>query len=291
LSAIAITGAAGFVGRRLTALLHERGEEVLAIARGPQPEGWPAGSTWLRADLLQPERYEEALKGADCVIHLAALTGKARPKALWRDNVEATEALVGAAARAGVGRLVLVSSIAASFKDRRYYPYAESKIAAEAAALASGVPTVIVRPTMILGAGSPVEANLGKLAGAPIIPMFGDGKRLVQPVDVEAVALLLAGLARDPEGASEIIEFGGPETLTMKDLLARLRDTSGKVGAAKFLHLPLSLIRHSLALVEGPLFALVPFTAGQLASFANDSVAAPHPIAARLAPQRAAGAA
>jgi NADH dehydrogenase len=270
----------------LTALLHERGEQVLAIARRPAPEDWPAGSTWLRADLLQPELYESALKGADCVIHLAAVTGKARPKALWRDNVEATEALVGACKRAGMGRLVLVSSIAASFKDRRYYPYADAKIAAEAAALESGVPTVIVRPTMIMGEGSPVEANLGKLAAAPIIPMFGDGMRLAQPVDVDAVALLLAGLARDGEGAGAIIEFGGPETSTMKELLAQLRAKAGKPGAAKFLHLPLPLIRHSLALVEGPLFPLVPFTAGQLASFANDSIALAHPIAERLAPQR-----
>jgi nucleoside-diphosphate-sugar epimerase len=87
----------------------------------------------VRADLAEPATYRDALTGAQTVVHVAATTGKARPAVYERNNVQATRALLEASAAAGVARFVFISSIAAAFPDRRYYPYAESKIAAEAA--------------------------------------------------------------------------------------------------------------------------------------------------------------
>jgi NADH dehydrogenase len=282
LGTIVVTGAAGFVGRRLVQRLLARGDKVIAIGRRPAPAGVSAQAHWIVADLVDPATYETGLQGADCVVHLAAVTGKARRKDFQRNNVETTRALLSACERAGVGRFVLVSSIAAKFADRRFYPYAESKIAAEALARASSVPAAVVRPTMIMGEGSPIEAALGKLAHLPGAPLFGDGGVKVQPVDVEDVVSLLVGLAHAPEPVSGVIELGGPEVFTIRELLARLRSPGGDVRNAKFLVLPLGPIRGLLALLEGPLLPVLPLTAGQLASFANDGVAAPHPAVARL---------
>jgi len=282
MSAIIVTGAGGFVGRLLVRRLQARGDVVTGIGRGPAPADWPAGAHWVRADLANAADYQDALAGAACVLHLAAITGKAKPADYTHGNVDATRTLLDACARARIARFVLVSTVAATFADRRFYPYAESKIAAEALVRAAPLTRVIVRPTMILGPGSPIEQSLAKLARLPVSPMFGDGRRLVQPIDVEDVADMLAALAHDANEG--VIEIGGPDTYDLRELYARLRAAHGGQGAPRFAHLPLGLIRQMLALVEKPLLALLPLTAGQLATFANDGVAAPHPDAARLLP-------
>jgi NADH dehydrogenase len=259
---------------------------VVAIARSAQPDAWPASSKWVRADLAEPASYRDALAGAETVMHVAATTGKARPAVYERNNVQATRALLEASAAAGVARFVFISSIAAAFPDRRYYPYAESKIAAEAAVKASTLTTLIVRPTMILGEGSPVQAGLARLGRLPLIPMFGSGKVLVQPIDVADLVRLLVGLVREPAPPSgTVLEVGGPETYSIAELVRRLRRAAGIEGKARFLHLPIGLLRASLALLEGLLLPVLPFTAGQLASFANDSKATPPPLVQRLLAQ------
>lgn len=278
MGAILVTGAAGFVGRRLVDALAAKGEQVVALDRVTDAIPKRDGVKPVVADLMNSESYEAALAGVDCVIHLAAVTGKARPDAFRKVNVEATKALIAACERAGVKRLVLMSSIAVTYKARQFYPYAESKIAAEAAARASKLDVVIVRPTMILGPGSPIEASLVRLARMPATPVFGDGKRKIEPVDVEDVVAFLAGVARDADAAGATVELGGPEAYTMKELLVKLR---GKPGSPAFVHVPLGFTRSVLGVVEGPLLPVLPFTAGQLATFANDSIATPHPLVAR----------
>lgn len=286
MSAIIVTGAGGFVGARLVRALCAKGESVVGIGRSEAPADWPGAARWVRADLSEPSAYEVALADARCVVHLAAVTGKAPRYAYMRGNVEATRALLGACERAGVQRFVFVSSIAAKFADRRHYHYADSKIAAEAHVAAAKIATLIVRPTMILGPGSPIEASLTRLARLPVSPLFGDGRRLVQPVDVDDVVDALAALAAEPNVESGVIELGGPETYDMRELYARLRAAQGVGGLPRFLSAPLGLSRWMLAAVEAPLLPLLPLTAGQLATFANDGTAAPHAALERLLPTR-----
>ena len=290
MSTIVVTGAAGLVGRNLVRELHQAGHRVVAIARSARPDTWPEGSKWVRADLAEPAGYRDALAGAHAVVHVAATTGKARPAVYERNNVQATRALLQASAAAGVARFVFISSIAAAFADRRYYPYADSKVAAEAVVQASPLTTLIVRPTMILGEGSPVQASLARLVRLPLIPMFGDGKVLVQPIDVADLVRLLVGLVKGPAPPSgTVLEVGGPETYSMVELVRRLRRAAGIEGKARFIHLPIGLLRAGLALVEGLLLPVLPFTAGQLASFANDSKATPNPLVQRLLAQPGTG--
>jgi hypothetical protein len=125
---------------------------------------------------------------------------------------------------------------------------------------------------------------LGMLAGLPMSPVFGDGRRMVQPVDVEDVVDALCALARGTTPASGVIELGGPERYDLRELYARLRAAKGAAGAPKFVPLPLSLTRWGLSLVEAPLLPVLPLTAGQLATFANDGVATAHVARAQLMP-------
>ena len=284
-----LTGGSGFVGRRLLASL--RGAELdlrclvrdadhLAAVEPPEP-------TWRYAPgrLEDPSSYRAALEGVRTVLHLAATTGKAPRAEHFAVNREATRALLEAARAAGVARFVFVSSIAAGFVDRRHYHYAEAKRAAERAVAESGLDVAILRPTMIFGPRSPLARGIARLAALPIGIRFGPGDVLVQPIHVDdVVAAIRALAAREPLGGL-VVEAGGPEQLSLRELLVRLRErVRGRRGP--FLAIPVGPTRAALALLEPALLPLLPLTAGQLAGFVNPGVAAPAPPGVIPAPIR-----
>ncbi len=271
-----VTGASGFVGRHFLQAARARGHSIAALSRSLPAGEAGDGIDWIQGDLLEPDAWRDALRSDDIVLHLAAATGKANAERHQAINVTGTRALLDAAAHAGAAHFVFVSSIATRFPDQRHYPYAHAKAAAERAVREAGIPWTIIRPTIIVGAGAPVLESFALLAGLPVTPIFGDGQAQVQPIDVhDLVARLLAVIDALP--ASEVIEFGGPERLALEDWIGRIRAVRSG-DAPRLLHLPLAPIRTVLAALEPALLPVLPLTAGQLATFANDGVAAAHPF-------------
>jgi NADH dehydrogenase len=232
------------------------------------------GVSYVRGDILDPKSYAESLKNCDTVLHLAAVTGKHAPGEYYKVNRDGTQALIAEATHAGVRRFIFVSTIAAKFKDQQHYHYAQSKLQAERLVNASTLKWTIVRPTMILGKGSAVLGGLSKLATLPIIPIFGDGKIRVQPVDVEDLAVILAAMLDNENLESRTVEIGGPEVISMEGLMQSIRQS--KVGTkGKVVHLPVGPFAACLGLMEPLLRPVLPITAGQMASFRNEGTAEP----------------
>ncbi|MCC6927931.1 MAG: NAD(P)H-binding protein [Gemmatimonadaceae bacterium] len=285
---VVLTGATGFLGQRVLHLLAQRGapsvrvvaRRATALARGPQ---WRPGWTAVDCDLAASPLPDDVVTAGSVVLHLAAATGKATPEAMRAVNVEGTRRVVDAARAGGAAHLIFVSSIAASFRDQRWYHYAHAKLEAESIVASSGVPCSIVRPTMIFGDGSPIQAALTGLAngGAPIV--LGSGEVLVQPIHVDDLAAFLVALAGDDPSGTTPMEVGGGERLTMRALLARVRAASGLKPRSP-VGVPLALLRAMLGAAERVVGTALPITAGQLASFVNDSAAVPNPLVARLLP-------
>jgi NADH dehydrogenase len=267
-----VTGGTGYIGSRLLRRLDPgRYHRVVCLHRAPaQSDG---RLEHVRADLLDPASYASALAGCDTVLHMAAVTGKSRPEEYFRVNREGTKALLGECHRAGVKRIIYVSSIAAKFRDQRRYYYAQSKRQAEEAVAASGLRYTIVRPTMVMGEGAPVLQALARLAGAPVLPIFGNGRALVQPVSVNDLVACLEGILSSDDVDRRTIEIGGPQVLSVEELLVRIRRGMGR-REGPVLHLPAGLIAAALGMAEKALLPLLPFTAGQIASFINDGSAA-----------------
>ncbi len=271
-----VTGGTGFLGRRLLSSLDTgRYRRIVCLTRHP-PAGAPPRVEFVAADLLETGAYASALKGCDTVLHMAAATGKSRRAEYFRVNLEGTRALIGECRRAGVRRMIYVSTIAAKFQDQSRYYYAQSKRQAEGVLAASGLEYAIVRPTIIFGEGAPVLTGLARLAAAPILPVFGNGRALVQPVSVNDLAACLAEIVNENVPGSRAIEIGGPQVLSMEELLVKIRRRCGR-PEGPVLHLPAKAIAAGLGLIENLLFPLLPFTAGQIASFMNDGVAASDP--------------
>jgi NADH dehydrogenase len=281
-----LTGGSGFVGRTLLRELSRiDGLEVVALDRSGALSSQPDTPSIriVRGDLHEPGSYAQALGSCDCVLHLAAATGKASPESQVRDTAVGTEVLLETCRTAGVQRFLLVSSIAAAFPDKRGYPYAIAKERAERAVAASGLRYCIVRPTMVFGEGAPVFASLARLALLPVVVVPGSGAVRVQPISVDDVARSIISILRNDRFRSETFELGGPEALTMEALLQRVRlARMGNRGRA--FRIPLRLIQAPLAVAEKlGLRSILPATAGQLSSFRHDGIAQPNALQQELA--------
>ncbi len=280
--AIFVTGGSGFVGRTLLPALRSLGRPVIALARQPVPKMSHAGTTVIGGDLLDAASYEDALRSCDVVVHLAAATGRASAEDHMRVNARGTDVLLDACRKAGVPKVLFVSSIATTFSDKTGYHYALAKCLAEEAVSRSGLRFVILRPTVILGPGAPVLGSLEKLARLPFIVVPGTGTVRVQPIHVNDVARCITETVRQDLFTNETVEIGGPETLTMEGLLQHIRVArTGRAG--RVLHVPLPALRIPLQMAEAlGLGRLLPISAGQLSSFRFDGVAASHPLHDRL---------
>ena len=184
---VLVTGASGFVGRALVTLLAERGWHVRALAS--RRAGKRGAATTPRServevvpalDLDRDVDWHHVLHGVDAVVHLAGLAHtRGLPEATWMQvNGYATEALAVAARRAGVRRLVLMSSVRAQSgptasdaltEDRPAEPTdaaGRSKLRGEIGVqgvLGSGATDyVILRPVLIYGHGA--TGNMSFLA-------------------------------------------------------------------------------------------------------------------------------
>jgi UDP-glucose 4-epimerase len=110
---VLVTGAAGFLGRRVVTALADRGESVRALVRGPGDAaqlGFPAGVEVARGDLRRPETLVGAVDGVDAVVHLAAAVA-GDEEAAFSAAVVGTEHLL-AALGGGLRRFVLAGSVA-----------------------------------------------------------------------------------------------------------------------------------------------------------------------------------
>lgn len=182
---VVVTGATGFIGRRVVGRLLERGVPVTAVSRRShalppevQEPVLDGRARLVRTSLEDDEGLRAALEGAAACIHLA--TGGGDDWAtVERFMVRGSERVGRACLDAGVGRLVYVSSVAALYggpdveaeeigDDAGTDPwpdarplYARGKIAAEEALLAlhaeAGLPVTIARPGVVLGAGAPMQ--------------------------------------------------------------------------------------------------------------------------------------
>lgn len=284
-----ITGAAGFVGTQLLAHLDtSRYQAIYCLDRKREDIQLPDLTEQERekiriipGDLLDSSTYESALKQVDTVVHLAAVTGKVNPKDYFKVNAYATMLLLDRCKKAGVKHFLFFSSIAVAFKNKYRYFYAQSKEQAENYVKTSGLKFTILRPTMIMGKGSPVFAGLAQLAGLPIIPVFGNGKTRIQPIHVMDVAAAIQTIENDSRYRDEVLELGGPQAISINDFVKKIAFSRGKKKPRVF-HLPMGLIVFFLSILERVVYGLLPLTVGQLASFRNQGTAEENSLVKQL---------
>jgi len=185
----AVTGATGFVGRRLVPALEASGWRVRVLARRSAPGPWgAAGREVVVGDLDDRAALEALVAGADVVIHLAGLI-KARDRAaFFAVNADGAGRMAQAV---GGGRMMQVSSLAA--RTPTLSDYAASKRAGEEAAAAIlGDRLTVMRPPAIYGPGDRETLALFQLAAAaPVMPVPASRKARLALAHVDDVAAAL----------------------------------------------------------------------------------------------------
>jgi nucleoside-diphosphate-sugar epimerase len=281
---LCLTGASGFIGRRVLARLAALGAtNVTLLLRDSSRAPLEMLPAWRSAnvDLSGASIPQHAIPVGAVVLHLAATTGAADARRMQRVNVNGTARLLDAAAAAGARRFVFVSSVAAGYADQRWAPYAASKMAAEDLVSAARIPHTIVRPTMVFGRGSPNQRALARLATLPVPMLPGQGNVRVQPIHVDDLANALLYIASASTVSGDVVTVGGPSVVTIRELYAAMRRAE-RLTPRKPLVLPLELMRRTLALLGGVVGARLPVSAGQFAAFANDAVAGTPPPGVHL---------
>jgi nucleoside-diphosphate-sugar epimerase len=252
-----VTGAAGFLGRRLLPRLAERGHEPTALLLPDEPAPEPVPARLVRGDITEPASLAGLLDGHDAVVHLAALVGYGqRMEACRRVNVDGTRNVARAAVAAGARRFVHLSSVSVYGRAagvpldedaplaRTGDPYGDTKIAAERVLReheARGeLALTVLRPTVVTGPGD--DKFLPKLAEnlrSGRARVIGSGRHRVDAVHVDDVVALLARVLDDPRAVGGTYNVNHPGNPTWNELLALFAEALG-VPAPRG-HLPYAL--------------------------------------------------
>jgi nucleoside-diphosphate-sugar epimerase len=215
---VLIAGATGFTGSRVVPLLLENGFNVRCFVRetsdrsrlGKLPVEWVTG------DLSDTEALTSALRGVDALVNIASL------------GFGHAESILSSAKEAGVKRGLFISTTA--IFTQLNADSKSARLAAEETIQASGLDYTILRPTMIYG--SPRDRNMWRLIRllrfSPIIPIFGDGESLQQPIFVDDVAQAVLLALQNDITIGKSYNIAGKAPLTYNQVIDTVAFALGK---------------------------------------------------------------
>lgn len=196
---LAVTGATGFVGQALLDEAQRQGIAIEALTRSERPPR--AGVRWVAGDLANEAALRDLVQGSEAVIHVAGVVNAPDASGFEEGNVRGTARVIDAARKAGVPRLVFVSSLSARAPELS--AYGASKARAEKLVQASGLDWTIVRPPGIFGPRDKEVLDVFKAAKWGVVPMPPPGR--ASWIHVEDLARLLLALVPPGEDVSHRI--------------------------------------------------------------------------------------
>lgn len=266
---VTVFGGGGFLGRYVAQALLQRGARVRLVERDPKraffvkPQGGLGQTQFIAADVTKRNTVERAVQGSDAVVNLVGIMNGD----FQAVQVDGARNVAEAARGAGATALVHVSAIGADAGSD--IPYARTKSEGEKAVREAFAGATILRPSILFGSEDNfINRFAGLIQSAPAVPIMAAGTKF-QPVFVADVAKAVAEAALVPEThGGAVFELGGPEVLTMGELIRR---TAAMIGAAPtFLELPdaLSGLIASFGFLPG-----APITRDQWRMLQHDNVA------------------
>lgn len=261
---IVITGAAGLVGQNLVARLKSRPDlELVGIDKHQANvrlfrEVHP-GIQIVEADLAEPGEWADAFAGADTVVINQAQIGGLYQAEYETNNVTATKRILETIRKHSVPYFVGISSSVVNSSADDFYT--RSKIAQENLYVASHVPHVILRPTLMFGWFD--RKHLGWLRRfmdrSRVLPIPGNGQFTRQPLYVgDFVSIIIASIEQRKIG---VYDISGLEQISYVDLITMIHDIVK--ARARIFHIPYAVF-WVLLWLYACLHRNPPFTTGQL---------------------------
>jgi nucleoside-diphosphate-sugar epimerase len=240
---VLLTGATGFIGRHVLALL-AGGHDVAVLARGEPPVELAGLATWIRSDLSGPLDRGALPAQVDTIVHLAQSPRyRDFPKGaadVFALNVAAPAALLDYARAAGAQRFVLCSTGGVyGLNDERVAEghsvsplnfYLASKYAAEVllAPYRKVLATIVLRPFFVYGPGQRrmlVPSLAGRVLGGEEVTVDGDPGLRINPIHVRDAARAVAAAVELDD--SDVVNVAGDEVVTITALVSRIAAAAG----------------------------------------------------------------
>ncbi len=248
---VLLLGGTGLLGRAVGRRLLADGHQLRVLVRDPDRAGQYFGrANVLVGDMLDAGRLESACRGAEVAINLVAAR-RNRPQSILQVNIDGARLLGEAARAAGLRNVVHVSSIGAQLDSR--LRYLSSRWMGEDRLRQSGVPTAILRFSIIVGPEGGLVRDFERVAALPGPAMIVAGRAAAcfQPVVLDDAARCVVAAVDRLDLAGRSVDIGGPEVMTYADLLARLCAARGI--SRPWLRVPVALLRPVAAVMEAVL--------------------------------------
>lgn len=223
-SLITVFGGSGFVGRHVVQALARKGYRVRVAVRRPnqalfvKTSGDVGQVEPVQANIRDTRSVKAALDGAHAVVNLVGILNESGAQRFETVIAGGADRIARAAKAAGIGIFVQVSAIGAD--EASPSAYARSKAVAEQAVRAQIPAAAILRPSIVFG---PEDDFFNRFAGLarimPALPLIGGGKTRFQPVYVKDVAEAIVRAVETGAADGKVVELGGPETYTFRQLM------------------------------------------------------------------------
>ena len=245
---ILVLGATGFVGRRLVAVLQQRGHQVRALARDPRKaEG--LGAEIVPGDMLDPEAVARAVEGVHAVYFCVhTLSKQADPSRDFMD-VEQTglSNVIDAARRHGVRRVLYVTAIGTDPNSAN--SWARGRARTEQLLFHSGLDATVLRPGMIVGHGGDGFGMVERGARGSVAVLMSSRSTRFRTVAVDDLAGALVEVMDDPRAYGKAFDVGSDDVLTIDEMIDIAADHLGRRPPVK-VHLPRRAVAAAAPLIE-----------------------------------------
>jgi uncharacterized protein YbjT (DUF2867 family) len=229
---VTVFGGSGFLGRHVVRALCKREYRIRVAVRRPELAGFlqPIGRVGqiqaVQANLRYPASVEAAMRDSHVAINLVGILAQSGAQTFDAVQAEGAETVAKIAAAAGA-RMIHVSAIGADEKSTSRY--ARAKAAGEKAVLAALPSATIMRPSVVFGPEDQFTNRFAALARlAPALPLIGGGTTRMQPVYVGDVATAIADAVDGKAKAGATYELGGPEVLTLREIIETILEITDR---------------------------------------------------------------
>ena len=223
-SLVTVFGGSGFLGGQVVRALLRDGHRVRIAVRNPtlafesQTQGRVGQIQRVACDVADDAQVAAALDGATAAVNAVGILYQSPWQKFDVLHAAAPERIAKACAKRGIDRFVQISAIGADAQAKSIY--ARTKGEGEDRARKALKSTTVIRPSVVFGRDDSLLNRFAEMATmSPALPMPGGGETRFQPVYVGDVAQAVARAVNDPSTAGKTSELGGPEVMTLRQIL------------------------------------------------------------------------
>jgi predicted dehydrogenase/nucleoside-diphosphate-sugar epimerase len=235
---ILLTGANGFIGKTVTTELLNAGYAVVAMIRPTSltPFAPHKNLSVLRADITEYDSYANQVKQVDAIVHLAA--NKYHPQLSFAVNLAGAHNIVRLCTENKFKTTRVINISSQSTKIRYRGVYGESKRQSDEIIEQESLDWTTLKPSLVYGAGDEtlfqtIRKYTEKL---PVVPVIGNGKWELYPIDVIDLAQAIIKTIETPESIHKVYDLGDPKKITFDNLVQLIQK---EIGISKpIIHVP-----------------------------------------------------